>query len=148
MRNRGALFQEKSYLPRIFRSSSLNLHAIHLINIVFWWQISFHKHVKSTPNKRQDHHGLVVDVVIMTSQSRCKSTLIQSHVAKHDNLMPVTPLIGSGTGCNVDAMAAVWQNHIGKKLKLYSNWGHPYTIISSTCSWRHKDTRLLRFFLK
>ena len=31
----GALFQEESYLLRIFRSLSLNLHTFQLINIVF-----------------------------------------------------------------------------------------------------------------
>ena len=31
----GVLFQEESYLLRIFRSSSLNLHTFQLINIVF-----------------------------------------------------------------------------------------------------------------
>ena len=43
------LFQEESYLPRIFRSSSLDLHIFHLIHIVFWWQIFFHKHMASWP---------------------------------------------------------------------------------------------------
>ena len=52
----GAIFQEESYLPRIFRSSSLNLHTFRHITIVFQWQISFRKHGKSTPNDWQDHH--------------------------------------------------------------------------------------------
>ena len=34
-RKEGTLFQEESYLLRIFRSSSLNLHSFHLINIAF-----------------------------------------------------------------------------------------------------------------
>ena len=34
-KEKGTLFQEESYLPRIFRSLSLNLHTFHLINIVF-----------------------------------------------------------------------------------------------------------------
>ena len=114
----GALFQEESFLPRIFRSSSLNLHTFHLINIVFWWRIFFRKHGKSTPNERQDHHVLVADVVIMTSQCMCTIALSQSHVVKHDNHVPVTPLIGSGTGCHLDAMAAVWQNHIGRNIQI------------------------------
>ena len=50
-----AVVQEESYLPRISRSSCLNLHTFHLIHIVFWWQIFFRKHGKSTPNDRQDH---------------------------------------------------------------------------------------------
>ena len=70
----------------------------------------------------------------MTSQCRCTRTLSQSHVAKHDNHVPVTPLIGSGTGCHVDAMAAVWRNHIGKNIKITFK-------LRPTCSWRHKDTR-------
>ena len=97
-KKKGALFQEESYLPRIFRSSSLNLHTFHLIHIVFWWQIFFRKHGKSTLNDREDHHVLVVDVVIMTSQCRCTRALSQSHIAKHDNHVPVAPLIGSGLG--------------------------------------------------
>ena len=117
-KKKGALFQEESYLPRIFRSSSLNLHTFHLMNIVFWWQIFFRKHGKSTPNDRQDHHVLVVDIVTMTSQCRCTRAPSQSHVVKHDNHVPETPLIGSGTGCHVDAMAAVWPNHIGKNIKI------------------------------
>ena len=113
-----APFQEESYLPRIIRSSSLNLHTFYLINILFWWQIFYHMHGKLTPNDRQHHHVLVVDVVIMMSQCRCTRALSQSHVAKHNNHVPVTPLIGSGTGCHVDAMAVVWQNHIGKNIKI------------------------------
>ena len=74
-KKKAALFQKESYLPRIFRSSSLNLHTFHLIHIVFWWQIFFLKHGKSTPNDRQDHHVLVVDVAIMTSQCRCTRAL-------------------------------------------------------------------------
>ena len=109
-----ALFQEESYLPRIFRSSSLNVHTFYIVNIVFWWHFFFRKHSKSTPNDRQDHHVLVVDVVIVTSQCRCTKALSQSHVAKHGNHAPVTPLIG----CRVDAMATVWQNHIGENFKI------------------------------
>ena len=86
---KGTPFEEESYLPRIFRSSSLNLHTFHLIHIVFWWQIFFRKHGKSTPNDRQDHHVLVVYIVLMTSQCRCTRALSQSHVTKHDNHMPV-----------------------------------------------------------
>ena len=140
-KKKGALFHEESYLPRIFRSSSLNLHTIHLISIVFWWQIFFRKHGKSTPDDRQDHHVLVVDVVIMTSQCRCTKAVTQSHVAKHDNHVPVTLLIGSGLA----AMSMQWLPYgeiiSTKTSKLHSNWGHPSTIVSPTCSWRHKDTR-------
>ena len=46
---KGALFQEESYLPRIFRSSSLNLHTFHLIHIVFWWKNFLRKHGKLIP---------------------------------------------------------------------------------------------------
>ena len=117
-KKKGRLFQEESYLPRIFRSSSLNLHTFHLIHIVFWWQIFFRKHGKSTPNDREDHHVLVVNIVIMMSQCRCTRAL-----------KPITrckawqPRAGSAvdrfwTGCHVDAMAAVWQNHIGKNIKI------------------------------
>ena len=135
------LFQEESYLPWIFRSSSINLHTFHLIHIVFWWQIFFRKHDKSTPNDLQDHHILVVDVVIMTSQCRCTRALSQSHVAKHDNHVTVAPLIGSGLG----VMAMQWLPYgkiiSAKTLKLLSNRGHPFTIVSPTCSQRLKYTR-------
>ena len=117
-KKKGALFQEEFYLQRIFRSSSLNLLTFHLINIVFRWQIFFRKQGKSTPNDRQDHNVLVVDVVIMTSQCRCTRALSQSYVAKHDNHGPVTPLIGSGSGWHIDAMAAVRQNHIDTNIKI------------------------------
>ena len=102
-KKKGALFQEESYLPWICRSSSLNLHTFHLIHIVFWCQIFFRKHEKSTPNDQQNRHVLVVDVVIMTSQCSCTRALSKSHVAKRDNHVPVAPLIGSGLGvmsCN------------------------------------------------
>ena len=108
-KKRGGTISRRIFnLPRIFRSSSLNLHTFHLVNFVFWRQIFTCKHGKSTPNDRQDHHVLVVDV-IMTSQCRCMRALSQWHVAKHDNNVPLTPLIGSGTGCHVNATAAVWQ---------------------------------------
>ena len=141
-KKKGALFQEESYLPRIFRSSSLNLRTFHLINIVFWWQIFFREHGKLTPNDQQDHHVLVVDVVIITSQCRCTRALSQSHVVtNHDNHVPVTPLIGSG----LSVMSMQWLPYgkiiSAKTIKLHSNWGHPSTIVSPTCSWRHKDTR-------
>ena len=140
-KKKGALFQEESYLPRIFRSSSLNLHTFHLVNIVFWWQIFFRKHGKLTPNDQQDHHVLVVNVVIMTSQCRCTRCLSQSHVAKHDNHMPVALLIGSGLG----VMSMQWLPYgkiiSSKTLKLHSNRGHPFAIVLPTCSRRHKDTR-------
>ena len=138
---KGALFQEESYLPRILRSSSWNLHTFHLIHIVFWWQIFFRKHGKSAPNDRQDHHVLVVVVVIMTLQGSDTRALSQSHVAKHDNHVPVAPLIGSGVG----VMSMQWLPYgkiiSAKTLKLHSNRGHPYTTVSPTCSRRHKDTR-------
>ena len=34
----------------------------------------------------------------MTSQCRCTRSLCQSHIARHDDHVPVKPLIGSGTG--------------------------------------------------
>ena len=91
---KGALFQDGFYQSRICRSSYLNLHTFHLIFIVFCWRISFRQHGKSIPNDRQYHH---VDVVMMTSQCRCTRALNQSHVAKHDSHVQVTPLIGSVT---------------------------------------------------
>ena len=140
-KKKGALFQEESYLLRIFRSSSLNLHTFHLIHILFWCQIFFRKHGKSTPNDREDHHVLVVDVVIMTSRCRCTRALSQSYVAKHDNHVLVAPLIGSGLG----VMSMQWLPYgkiiSAKTFKLHSNWGHSSTVVSPTCSWRYEDMR-------
>ena len=140
-KKKGAIFQEESYLPRIFRSSSLNLHTFHLIHIAFWWQIFFRNHGKSTPIDRKDHHVLVVDVVIMTLQCRCTRALGQSHVAKHENHVLVAPLIGSGLG----VMSMQWLSYgkiiSAQTLKSHSNRGHPFTIVSPTCFRRHKDTR-------
>ena len=147
-KKKGALFQEESYLPWIFRSSSLNLNAFHLIHIVFWWQIFFRKHDKSTPNDRQDHNVLVVNVVIMMSQCRCTRAVSQSHVAKHDNHVPVAPLIGSGLG----VMSMRWLLYgkiiLAKTLKLHSNRGSPFTSVSPISSRRHKDTKWVQIFLK
>ena len=58
------------------------------------------------PNDRQDRHVLVVDVVIPITG--CKSW---------------QPRAGNAidrfwTGCHVDALAAVWQNHVGKNIKI------------------------------
>ena len=140
-KKKGALFQEESCRARIFKSSSLNLHTFHLFNIEFLWRIFFRKHGKSTPNDRQDHHVLVADVVIMTSQCRCTRALSQSHVAKHDNHVPVTPLIGSGQAVMSVQLLPHGKIISAKTLKLHSNWGHPSTIVSPIGSWRHKDTR-------
>ena len=112
------LYQEESYLLKIFRYSSLNLHTFYLINIVFWRQIFFRKHGKSTLNDRQDHYVLVFYVVIMTLQCRCMRAFGQSHVAQHDNHVPVTPLIGFGTDCHVDAFGCHMANHIGKNIEI------------------------------
>ena len=106
----------KRILPAVnFRSLSLSLHTFYLINIVFWEQIFLRKQGKSTPNDLQDHHVLVVDVVIMTSQCRCTRALSQPHVAKHDNHVPETPLIGTRTVCHVDAMDCRMAKSYGQK---------------------------------
>ena len=140
-KKRGALFQKESYLSRIFGSSSLNLHTFHLINIVFWWRIFFCKHNKSTPKDRQCHHVLVTDVMIMTSQCRCMRAISQSHIAKHDNHTPVKLLTGSALAVISMQWLPYGKIISAKTLKLHSNWGHPSTIVSPTCSWRQKDTR-------
>ena len=140
-KEKGTLFQEESYLPRIFESSSVNLHTFYLIDILLWSLTSISM-TSWPPNDRQDHHVLVVDVVIMTSQCRCTIALSQSHVAKHDNHVPATLLIGSGTGCHVDAMAAVWQNHIGKRFNEIDIckctcliWFYQKNIIADCLQW-------------
>ena len=140
-KKKGGTISRRILPVRIFRSSSLNLHTFHVINTVFWWRIFFRKHGKSTPNDRQNHHVLVANVVIMTSQCRCTRALSQSHITKHDNHVPVTLLIVSALA----VMSMQWLPYgkiiSAKTLKLHSNWGHPSTIVSPTCSWRHKDTR-------
>ena len=84
-----------------------------------------------------------------TSQCRCMRALSQSHRAKHDNQVPVMPLIGFGTGCNVDAMATVCKVISKKKtFRLCSNCDHLSTIILPTCSWRHTNTRQVQFFFE
>ena len=140
-RKKGTLFQAESYLPRIFMSSSLNLHTFHHVNNAFWWQIFFRKHGKSTPSDRQDHHVLVLDVVIMMSQCKWTRALSQSYVAKHDNHLPVAPLIGSGLGVMLMQWLPYSKIISAKTLKLHSNRDQPFTNLSPTCSQRHKDTR-------
>ena len=113
-----ALFQEEFYLPRIFRSSSLNLHTFHVINIVFWWRIFFRKHGKSTPQRsarppcfgrRRCDHDITMQVHESSQPiTRCKAW--QPHAGNAIDRFR--------TGCHVDAMAAVWQNHIGKNIKI------------------------------
>ena len=115
-KKKGALFQEESYLPRIFRSSSLNLHTFHLIHIVFWWQIFFRKQVDPQQSGRPPCFG----------RRRCDNDVTMQ---VHESSQPITrckawqPRAGSAvdrfwTGCHVDAMAAVWHNHIGKNIKI------------------------------
>ena len=130
---------------------SLGLHLwiyISFMSSTLYLDGKFSSVSKSTPNDRQDHHVLVAGVVIMTSQCRCARALSQSHVAKHDNHVPVTPLIGSGLA----VMPMQWLPYgkiiSAKTLELHSNWGHPSAIVSPTCSWRHNDTRSVQFFLK
>ena len=117
-KKKGTLFQEEYYLLRIFRSSSLNLHTFHLISIVFWCNIFFSKHGKSTHRWFARPPCFGHQCCIMTSQFRCTRAPSQSHVAKHDNHVPVMLLIGSRTGCNVDATAAIGRNHIGTNIKI------------------------------
>ena len=117
-KKKDALFQDEYYLPSIFRSSSLNLHTFHLINIVFWWQIFFQKHGKSTPNDRQNPPCF--------GRRRCDHYVTMQ---VHESSQPIThckarkPHAGNAidrfrTGCHVMAMAAIWQNQIGKNIKI------------------------------
>ena len=59
-RKKGTLFEEESYLTKIFRPFSLHLHTFHHVYNVFWCRIFFRKHGKSTLNDRQDRHVLIV----------------------------------------------------------------------------------------
>ena len=77
----------------------------------------------------------------MTSQCRCTRALSQSHVAKLDNHVPVVPLIGPGLGVMSMQWLPCGKIISAKTLKLHKNRGHPFTIVSPTCSRRHKNTR-------
>ena len=59
-RKKGTLFEEESYLAKIFRPFSLHLHTFHHVYNLFWCRIFFRKHGKSTTNDRQDRHVLIV----------------------------------------------------------------------------------------
>ena len=103
----GALFQEESYLLRIFRFSSLNLHTFNLINIVFWWQffqiISFWS---------------TFQWIVFPRVHRTICCGVAQAIYHHFNWWWTSFKIISA-----------------KTLKLHSNWGHPSTILSPTCSW-------------
>ena len=113
-KKQGTLFQEESYLSRIFRSSSLNLHTFHLINIVFDGKFSS---------------------VIMASWPLTigKTTMFWSSTlwSWHHNALSSQPITHCKawqprasnavarfwTRCHVNAMAAIWQNHISKNIR-------------------------------
>ena len=59
-RKKGTLFEEESYLAKIFRPFSLHLHTLNHVYNAFWCRIFFRKHGKSTPKDRQDRHVLIV----------------------------------------------------------------------------------------
>ena len=110
----GTLYLEESYLATIFWSSSLNLHTFDLIDIVFWWQIFFRKHVKSTPTIGKTAMFWSSTLWSWRSQpiTCCKSWQPR----------PGNTVYRFWAGCHVDAMAAVWQNHIGKNIKITFKW--------------------------
>ena len=59
-REKGTLFEEESYLTKIFRPFSLHLHTFHHVYNAFWCRIFSCKHGKSITNDWQDCHVLVV----------------------------------------------------------------------------------------
>ena len=61
---------EEHYLPRIIIPSSLNWHTFHHIYIMSWCRIFFCKHCKLCFKFQQEHHVLMADILIMTSQCR------------------------------------------------------------------------------
>ena len=114
---KGALFQEESYLLRILRSSSWDLHTFHLINIVFWRQIFFCNHGKSTPSDWQDHQvdrrHCDHDVKMQVHESSQPVTCCKAWKPRASNTVD-----RFWNGCHVDAMVAMWQNYICKNLKI------------------------------
>ena len=50
-RKKGTLFEEESYLTKIFRPFSSHLHTLHQVYNAFWCRIFFRKHGKSTTKR-------------------------------------------------------------------------------------------------
>ena len=71
-KKRGALFQEESYLPRIFRSSSLNLHTFHLINIVFFIPGRYNSSWNSAPFFLKSSGPLNCTFTMINNPAPCK----------------------------------------------------------------------------
>ena len=59
-KEKGTLFEEESYLAKIFRPFSLHLHTFHHVYNAFWCWFFFRKHGKSITNDWQDRHVLIV----------------------------------------------------------------------------------------
>ena len=146
IRDRGTLFKEESNLLRICKSSSLNLHTCHLINTVFWCQISSVSMASRPPTidktslfirRRCDH-----DVTIQLHESSQPITRCKAWQSRAGNAVDRFWDCLSWR-CNGCCMAKSYRQKI-----LHSNWGHPSTIVSPSCSWRHQDTRWEQFFLK
>ena len=92
----------------------------------------------STLYERQDHHVLVVDVVITTPYNRCtRSQPITRCKAWQPRARNAIDRFW--TGCHVDAIWLPFGKIISAKtLKWHSNWGHSSAVLSPTCSRRHE----------
>ena len=137
----GALFREESYLLRIFRSTPFNLHTFHLINIAVWRQIFFPKHGKSTPQRWAKrlcfgHRHCDYEVTMWVHESSHPITCCKAWKPHASNAIDRF-WDWRCNGCRMPYGKIISV----KTLKLHSHWGNPSTIVSPTCSWRHKDTR-------
>ena len=74
--------QDESYLPRIFRPSSLN--GILIITFTLHFDVELSSIIMAL-NERHELDVLIVDVLIVMSQWRCREALSQSHAVMHDN---------------------------------------------------------------
>ena len=108
-RKKGTLFEEKSYLAKIFRPFSLHLHTFHHVYNAFWCRIFFRKHGKSIINDRQDRH-----VLIVVSWSWCHNAGARELSANH-TLQSMTTMCWWRRG-QADDLLSCWYNggHIVK----------------------------------
>ena len=116
-KKKGAVFQEESYLPRIFRSSSLNLHTFISSTLYFDGEFSSvsmaSRPQRSARPPRFDRRRCDHDVTMQVHESSQPIRCCKAWQPRAGNTVD-----RFWTGCHVDAMAAVWQNPIGKNIKI------------------------------
>ena len=100
---------------------------------MFWCRIFFCKHDKLPLKDRQEHHVLMANDLMMTSQCRCTRPLSQSYIAMHT-------LFGSESNMAVNAGRVVMFHQQVKLWKWRVKQDHPLKIISPIWWWRSKET--------